>query len=75
MLEKKSSLSKEALLRDMENNLKAEKKALSNYEKLSQILEDPEDTKAIQEIAQCEKKHIKIIEKLMGIVERNYLEA
>lgn len=66
-------LSREAILQDLELGLNEEKRALVMYHNLLSEAIDLEDKKIIEHIASDEERHILLVEKIIGLVEKHYI--
>ena len=69
-----SKLSKNGLLLNLKQSLEIEYKALEGYEDFMKIIKDKADQDAIQLIIEDEKKHIKMVEELVRVVNEKYIE-
>lgn len=66
-------MSRQDILTDLSEGLLAEKRALDLCQFLLTVLTDENDKKIISKIAQDEKKHVKVVEGLIKIVEKNFI--
>ena len=67
-------LSKNGLLLNLKQGLDIEYKALEGYEDFLKILEDQSDRDIIKLIIEDEKKHVKLVEELVAMVNEHYKE-
>lgn len=72
MPEQKCSLSKEAMIKNLETCLASEEKALSLYEELLLVLEDELDKKRIEMIANDERRHVDIVKNTIDVIRVYY---
>ena len=68
----KCTMSREDILKNLEEGLKSENQAKTICEDISALLEEGTDKEQIQRIIADEEKHIKITEKLMEAVDTFY---
>jgi len=68
------NIKQEDLIYDLKEGLKAEERARDLCHELAFLLEDQEDKAKVEKIAEDEERHIKIVRKLIDVVENFYQE-
>lgn len=71
---KECSMSKDAILMNLEKGLESEHRAWELCDQMLQILEDEADRAQIARIKADEEKHIKITENMIAVVKNSYSE-
>ncbi|MGB3988854.1 MAG: ferritin-like domain-containing protein [Minisyncoccales bacterium] len=69
----KCSINKEDFLFDLEKGLEYEQRALEACQEIIPFLDDPKEKAVIERIAEDEERHIKIVEFLIDITKKYFI--